>query len=69
MTACRDFGATSFTAREVLKKVEGRYEIEAKNPYTAVLGVLKKLVEREFLSVAERTGRNPHEYSNRSDRH
>jgi hypothetical protein len=65
LESCKAFGAATFTARDVQKRVQERkYHIEAKNPYTAVLGIMKKLVDRGFLRVTEASGRNPYVYSN-----
>jgi hypothetical protein len=65
LDACLGFGAKKFTARDIIRTLkEIDYKIEAKNPYTAVLGILKKLVDRHRLTVTEAAGRNPYVYEN-----
>ena len=65
LVACRDFGVQSFTAREVVVRLEKKqFKMEAKNKYTAVLTILKKLVDHRLLKVVEATGRNPYVYAN-----
>ena len=62
---CGEFKANFFVARDVLNKLHEReFPIEAKNKYTAVLGILKKMVDRKQLTVTEAEGRKPYVYSN-----
>jgi hypothetical protein len=64
--ACNTFGATQFKAKQVVGKLEDNgYVFQAKNSYTATLGVLKKLVDTHKLKLIKKgKGRNPAIYAN-----
>jgi hypothetical protein len=64
-TVCRDFGNDTFTAQEVTDELEKqKVPIEAKNKYLAVIGIMKKLVDRGLLKVVESFGRRKQKYAN-----
>lgn len=65
LTICRDFGLETFTAQEVTDMLERRkVPIEAKNKYLAVIGIMKKFVDRGLLKVVESFGRRKQKYAN-----
>jgi len=65
LTVCRDYGTDTFTAQEVTTTLEGlRIPIEAKNKYLAVIGIMKKLVDRGLLKVVGSFGRRKQKYAN-----